>query len=201
MKIFLDTTSGITVGLLDQDNKWLDYQYLEGQKGSAVIHKMILDSLNKCELDISDISVLFQTAGPGSYTGMRVSDGISQIFEWQNINTYSFYHFDIPKIIGVDKGLWFVGAFKGEMFHYEWNSDDEKKSLMKLEESLNLLKRSDIPVFTSFEDEKLEFNYELTKDMIYSNSKLIFDFIENNNIKKELYYFRTIDEEFSRSNK
>ena len=83
MKLFLDTTFGITVGLLDDQNEWLDYSFVDGQKGSAVIHKIILDLLEKNNLSIKNVKALFQIAGPGSYTGMRVSDGISQIFDWQ----------------------------------------------------------------------------------------------------------------------
>jgi tRNA threonylcarbamoyladenosine biosynthesis protein TsaB len=201
MKIFLDTTFGITVGLLNNHNEWIDYQFVDGQKGSAVIHKIILDLLEKNTLSIEDVKDLFQIAGPGSYTGMRVSDGISQIFEWQNIKTYSFYHFDVPRFLGINSGIWFANAFKGELFLYKWINENVEKHLLKIDKALDLLLVTDIPVFSSFENEKVDCSYKLTKDMIKNNSKTIFDYVEKNNLKKELYYFRTVDEEFSRGPK
>ncbi len=198
MKLFLDTTFGITVGLLNNENEWLDYEFIEGQKGSAVIHKLIKDLLDKNDLDIESVSILFQIAGPGSYTGMRVSDGISQIFNWQNIKTFSFYHFDIPRIVGVESGVWFANAFKGEVFLYSWSGESFDKKLLKEQEAFNMLKDSDIPIFSSFTNDKAIFEYSLTKELIHENCKLVFSYIEEANIQKELYYFRTIDEEFSR---
>jgi tRNA threonylcarbamoyladenosine biosynthesis protein TsaB len=201
MKLFLDTTFGITVGLLNDKNSWIDYSFVDGKKGSAVIHKLILDVLEKNSLSVGDIKVLFQIAGPGSYTGMRVSDGISQIFEWQKIKTYSFYHFDVPKLLNISTGVWFANAFKGELFVYKWNDDKNNKLLMKLEDALNFLETTDIPVYTSFLNDSVKSNYELTKDLIKLNSKNVFDYVEENSLKKELYYFRTLDEEFSRGPK
>jgi tRNA threonylcarbamoyladenosine biosynthesis protein TsaB len=197
MKLFLDTTFGITVGLLDDQNEWLDYSFVDGQKGSAVIHKIILDLLEKNNLSIENVKALFQIAGPGSYTGMRVSDGISQIFDWQNITTYAFYHFDVPKLLNINSGIWFANAFKGELFLYKWIDETYEKYLLKTAEAIEQLLSSDIPIFTSFENDKVDCKYGLTKDLIKQNSKEIFDYVEENNLRKELYYFRTVDEEFS----
>ena len=47
MKLFLDTTSGITVGLLSEENAWLAYEFIDGQKGSAVIHGIIHKALEQ----------------------------------------------------------------------------------------------------------------------------------------------------------
>ena len=201
MKLFLDTTFGITVGLLNEKNGWVDYSFVDGQKGSAVIHKLILDILEKNNLSIEDVKVLFQIAGPGSYTGMRVSDGISQTFEWQKIRTYSFYHFDVPKILNINSGVWFANAFKGELFIFKWNDKENEKLLLRMDEALNYLEGADIPIYASFQNNSVDSEYELTKDLIKENSKNVFDYVEDKNLKKELFYFRTLDEEFSRGQK
>jgi tRNA threonylcarbamoyladenosine biosynthesis protein TsaB len=73
MDLFIDTTYGITVGLLDSGYDWIDYQFIEGKKGSALIHKVIYDLVSKNNSSIKNIGQIFQVSGPGSYTGMRVS--------------------------------------------------------------------------------------------------------------------------------
>ena len=108
MKLFIDTTFGITAGLVDANLEWKQYKYIEGQKGSAVIHSLIDDLLSLEGIEARDIEALIQVSGPGSYTGMRVAQGIADIFEWQKFPVFSFYHFEVPKLLGESKGIWTV---------------------------------------------------------------------------------------------
>ena len=121
MHLYLDTTHGIQLGLLNNQYDWIEINNLGELKSSAVIHAYINDLLVKYNQEILDISSLVYCAGPGSYTGMRVSEGIAQIFEMAQIKLYSFYHFEIPQIYGNQHGKWLDHAFKGEIFIYDWN--------------------------------------------------------------------------------
>jgi len=194
MELFIDTTFGITVGILDKSYKWLDYKFIEGKKGSAVIHRLIYDLLENNKLKTKDITRLLQVSGPGSYTGMRVSEGIANIFNWQGFEVNSFYHFDVPKLLGVKEGCWITDAFKGESFCFSWNGEDEKSELMK---SNDILIPSDIPMFTL--KNKEDTNFIETQSLIKEKSEELFKRVVELNMKKDLYYFRTIEMEFTKA--
>ena len=84
MYLFVDTTDKITFGLLDDQFQWKEYFYDPKMVISTKIHLLIHEVLKKYELTFSDLNSIIYCAGPGSYTGMRVSEGISQILQWQN---------------------------------------------------------------------------------------------------------------------
>lgn len=193
MFLFIDTTKAITVGILNKDFQWISYEFFPDAKGSALIHKIIHDQYKKHDLKLLETKALIQVAGPGSYTGMRVSEGISQIFDWQGFETYSFYHYEVPKILGVSKGIWLANAFKGEYFIYKWDANEEKSNLIKKDDfSLN----SDEKLFSSFELEEFELN--LTSELIKNDSQLLFKKVISENMKKTLYYYRTLEEEYNK---
>ena len=89
--LYVDTTDQLTLGLVDQDFLFLNYTEIKTNKSSELIHSSILNSLNNANVDISLITKMFLLSGPGSYTGMRVGEGIAKIFEWQNLEVFSHY--------------------------------------------------------------------------------------------------------------
>lgn len=195
MYLFIDTTKDFTVGLLNDDFKWCEYEYFENSKGSALIHKCIYDQLEKQKKNISEIKALIQVAGPGSYTGMRVSEGIAQVFKWQNFKTYSFYHYDVPKLLGHQEGTWFANAFKGEYFLFQWKNEEESKTLIKKEEfDISAIEN----LYSSFLFDNLEIDISLTSKMIYENEENLFQKVIDEKVHKPLYYYRTLDQEYTR---
>ncbi len=194
MRLFLDTTFGVSVGLLNSSFEWVEYKFLENKKSSSVIHSLILEILMKNNLEVKDVKSLFYVAGPGSYTGMRVSQGIVDIFDWQNFEVFSFYHFDVPRLLGMKKGIWIGDAFKGEVFVHRWEDGKEEQKLYKKNDFELPV---DIPLFLlQNPDEK---DCKETQKLIKDNAKDLFKIIEKEKMKKELFYYRTIDMEFSRS--
>lgn len=193
MYLFIDTTKDITLGVLDQEFNWLQYDYYHAAKGSAQIHAYIHEACRRQNIKTADLDGLVQVAGPGSYTGMRVSDGVSQIFNWQNFKTYGFYHYDVPLILGHQKGVWVANAFKGELFCCRWQGENITKELVDTDK-FDI--SGDEDIYTSFKDDKLDGDLIYTSELIKNNSKKVFSYIISNNIKKELYYYRSIDQEY-----
>lgn len=197
MFLFIDTTQDITLGLLDKDCSWKSYQFFENVKGSAVIHKYIYDVLKEHDVALRSIEGIIQIAGPGSYTGMRVSDGLSQIFDWEGFKTYSFYHYDVPRFLDKDKGIWISNAFKGEYFVFEWDEKNTKSSLVKAQEMEAVLK-STPEIYSSFLVKGIDMDIKFTSKLIYKNSSKLFSKIVAEEMKSPLYYYRTVEEEYKR---
>ena len=196
LTLFVDTTFGITVGVFE-DNAWKSYQFINSNKSSSIVHKMIKDCLDEVGKDEAAISKLIQVSGPGSYTGMRVSDGISQVFEWQNIETYAFHHFQVPKLLGLKHGLWLSKAFKGEIFCHEWNDSESKNYLIKEHDLENIL-QINREIFTSHGQDFIEKSTQ-TSVLIKENASELFSNIIQSRLKEPLYYYRSLEEEFTKS--
>jgi tRNA threonylcarbamoyladenosine biosynthesis protein TsaB len=175
--LFLDTTSGLTVGLLDKSFRWLSFEVSDSARPSEIVHEKIFDLLKKFNVHLDDLR-LITIAGPGSYTGMRLGEGIAEIMRWNKIAIFSFYHFEVPKYVGVTSGNWVANAFKNQVFSYRWNGDDSCKAL--------LAECNDFDAFT----------LDKTKELIHLFPSEIFSKVIALNEKKETYYFRTLEEEF-----
>jgi len=202
--LFLDTTKDITLGLLDNENKWIDYCHYQNVKGSAVIHKYIHDLLEKNNLKIKNFESLIQIAGPGSYTGMRISEGLCQIFDWQGIEFYSIYHFEVGKLLGISEGIWIDKAFKGEFFVYSWNGEQENRQLVNKVDLEIILQKAIVEnkgIYSSFGLADISHELLSTAKLIKENATKLFDTVLDKKLKRELYYFRTIDQEFSKAGK
>ena len=116
MHLYIDTTDKITLGLLSDQWEWVEYFNDPKIVISTKLHSFIYKFLEKHQLAMTDISSFIYCAGPGSYTGMRVAEGIADLVRWEDIPIRNFYHYDIPRLLGVESGAWFSNAFKGEKF-------------------------------------------------------------------------------------
>lgn len=201
--LFVDTTNHLTFGLLDEGFKWLDFVELQDKKSSGKIHSLIYEVLEKNGLKAKELKAMFHISGPGSYTGMRVSEGLAQILKWQNIPTYSFYHFEIPSILNIESGAWISNAFKGELFLYTWDEDGSNKELLlssNLKESLISLKLKYKNLFTHFSTEfEMELNY--SSELVRSHSENLFNVVMSNKMNQKPFYYRSLDQEFKISKK
>ncbi len=190
--LFLDSTLGLTVGLLDSSFAWVELKNLESKKPSEIIHAEIFNLLKKYNLRWQDIEC-FATSGPGSYTGMRLSEGIVQILEFSGIPIYSFYHFEVPKLSGINKGFWITNAFKGQVFLYTWDEHTSQKELLNkeqftiIENELGYTLDVQDPTFSQLQS---------SMNLIKINSATIFSKVHSQRQRVAPYYFRAIDEEF-----
>jgi tRNA threonylcarbamoyladenosine biosynthesis protein TsaB len=196
--IYLDTTKNMTIGLLDGKYNWIQLQSFDDFKSTEGLHLKLLEMLNDSGLKIEEINTLFSAAGPGSYTGMRVSEGIAQILQWQGIKTNSFYHFQIPQILGIKKYAFICKAFKGEFFL----KDDQKEILLNLNDLARVVseyKELGVELFTHYPDKDFP-NFSLTTDLISLKGKEIFSYIVRENMLNGPFYFRSLEKEFKVSN-
>lgn len=186
--LFLDTTVKADIGLI-QDNNFITLLRGEDSKSSHKFHYRIYQLLKNNNLDLNQLDAIFQMAGPGSYTGMRLAQGFSGIVELNDIPTYSLYHFEIPQLCGVEEYTFVSNAFKGEYFVYSFKDGKGIKNLIKHSE----FDCSNQRIFSNEDMEDL--SVENTLVMIEENTSIIKETI-NKKIKRELYYYRPIDEEF-----
>ncbi|HLE10195.1 MAG: hypothetical protein A2504_05155 [Bdellovibrionales bacterium RIFOXYD12_FULL_39_22] len=204
--LYIDTSNSLTIGLLDAQFKWIDYLSLEEKKSSRKIHALIYKMVKKNKVNLAQIDSLIVTAGPGSYTGIRVAEGIAQICEWQKWNTYSFYHFEVPWMVKKEncKMAWLALAFKGEIFIYyqdqagvfvrELFSKDDYSDRINalLAEGHELYANNPaelpgLPAYTLLDSSKLIFDFPAE----------IFGAVVAKQMRHPPYYFRSLAKEFS----
>jgi len=183
--LYLDTTDFLILGILDEKFDWVEYLEFPDKKSASQIHPLLNDLTNRHQISPLSFEGVFVCSGPGSYTGIRLSENFAQVFEWQNKKVYSFFHHEIPYLLGVKKGSWACSAFKGEAFVYSWNEAQNESAL----------------VATANIADKVAGYYghtgaHSTRQLIFDNSHKFFDLIFKRNIRLSPYYFRTLENEF-----
>lgn len=192
--LFLDTTDKVTFGILSPENKWIKYYQFETMRSSDILYEKIFAELKDLKLKFSDIGKLFLASGPGSYTGMRIGEGVAQILEWYGHTVESFYHFEVPKVVGVKRGLWFSNAFKGEIFVHTWGESNLEKGLFS-EEDFNKIKSkfSEDEIFS-----RASSGINSSDLLIESNSKSFFKDLSLKSERLKPFYYRDLSEEFKK---
>ncbi|MGE3608967.1 MAG: hypothetical protein AB7I27_05225 [Bacteriovoracaceae bacterium] len=203
--LFIDSTYDITIGLLNETSGWLDFKRFFGQKASAIIQKETYQLLLENNIQIKDLKGVVTVAGPGFYTGLRLSEGFADVFGFMNIPHYSFYSYDVPFWCGVSQGIWVTKAYRGEYFIYEWNHSEGEQKLLSAKEIHSYLEQTKnhyIHSETSL-DELLKAlsSSPSTLDLLKLNPLVIYKEVLKNKIKKETFYFRAPEDEFRVSGK
>lgn len=193
--LFVDSSDNLTLGLLDDNLDWLEFKRFPNKKSSGVFHGLVEELLSSHGKTLFDLDRVFYGAGPGSYTGIRLVEGFCQILRWRNIKTNSFYFFELAKIVGTPKGVWISEAYKGEFFLYFWDGDKSETKLVKKDEINDHIAEGDF-LISQGTIEGIE--TESVVDLIRENSKLIFSDIKNADEVKEPFYYRTIENEFTK---
>ena len=82
MKLFLDTSNSKFIIALIDNNKVIDFSLKSTEKNVAkMANKWIEDFFQKNKININNISGLYTTIGPGSFTGTKVSLNIFKSFD------------------------------------------------------------------------------------------------------------------------
>ncbi len=198
--LFIDTSDELIVGLISDDYNFLKQVNRGKIKTSKEIHKVIHDTLTEYDLVLDSIDFIFNISGPGSYTGMRVGEGISQLLEWQSVPTYSFNHFQIPYLLGEKEGVWISNAFKSEFFIYSWKDEEYSTKLVHEKDIVNqldLLIGKKVNIFCKNNEKVLEgIDFQDTSSLITERSEKLFSIVRKRNLRETPFYYRTAEKEF-----
>jgi tRNA threonylcarbamoyladenosine biosynthesis protein TsaB len=193
--LYVDSSNYLTIGTLKKDLSWNKYIQTENLKSSSKLHSMIYEMLKEEGKTLKDIVGIFLAAGPGSYTGIRLAEGLAQILEWQDYPIYSFYHFEVPSFLGHETGAWFSQAFKKEFFFYQWDGKEVQHRLLN-KEQFELELKSSSTTFSHYPG-LLDGEFTYTSELIHNNSEVFFSKVKERAIHLEPFYFRTLEQEFT----
>jgi tRNA threonylcarbamoyladenosine biosynthesis protein TsaB len=200
--LFVDSTYDITLGILDDNFRWIDFRKFTNQKASAILQTETYKMFSDHNLKVKDIRALFNVSGPGFYTGLRLSEGLCDVFGFFKIPHYSFYSYEIPMFCDHKVGAWFTKAYKGEYFLHEWRENDIKSELFSAKDVEEKMKSLKLPLFIH-SDSALDSlslphikNAVSTSNLLKEKSEVIFKQILENEPHRESFYFRAPEDEF-----
>ena len=201
--LFIDSTYDVTLGILDDHLSWIKFENFSGQKASSVIQKEAHNLLKSSALKISDLSSVISVAGPGFYTGLRLSEGFADVLLFFGIKHYSFFSYNIPHLSGVKSGTWMTKAYRGEYFFHFWDGEISRNELVaakELEQFLQTVDKSNFYIHSQAAIDEFARNLIpacfSTYDLLKEKSQIIFSLILNSESKVDSYYFRAPEDEF-----
>ena len=179
--IYIDTTQKLTLALIGEDFSVLSHKSYEENKTANIIHTELNLLLEDNNLNADSNIDLIINNGPGSYTGVRVGEGIGKVFEMDGKKVFSFNEHEIfPQL--VDKGLWVSNAFKGEFFVSSWNEQEALTSKLVDKESLLSMLREHQNIYTNDLFEFGEVKMISSKETLIKNAPVVFEYV----VSKEL---------------
>lgn len=184
--LLIDTAYTARIGLFYEDS-FLEWVEINDEKPSAVFHFRLYEILHKYNLTLRGVD-LFWAAGPGSYTGMRLSQGLMDLLKIEGIKVYSFYHYEIPFLAGIHEGSWMTNAFKNEVFVYSWKNEEKSKKMV--------LKKDLVLEGLVFGEAMSDFDYIPSYQTLKENFKKISSQLLQRNTMQDIFYFRPIELEF-----
>jgi tRNA threonylcarbamoyladenosine biosynthesis protein TsaB len=199
VSLYLDTSEGLKLGLLNDEYNWVEYLELDTRRTSDVVHTQIVNLLEKHNSTIKDVDQVILMAGPGSYTGMRVAEGVAQVLELEGKRVYSFHSFRIPSFINLDSYRWCYPAFKGEI--HVRKEDDSSELLLKKDFEKYVADNSVMTFITHGSNEVREFCQLDTEEKLRTEPGLIFKKVVELELRDKPFYFRPADVEFKKSSK
>ena len=193
--LYIDTSYYLSIALFSKDYSLVNIKKLKESKSSKVLHFEIQKLLQAENLSLkTDIENLVISSGPGSYTGIRLAEGIAQLLEMIGVKVFSFYHFDLLE--KSQKLAWISKAYKGEYFLY--NADLAEMSLIQKDDLLEVTQEYN-KIYTHFLDSfdlDLQRDIESTFDMFIDHSVTVLPQIINQKTRKTPFYYRKLEDEF-----
>lgn len=195
--LFVDTTYDLTIGLLNDQFNWLEFRSQKGQKASVILQSEAFDICSRQGIKVKDLKGVITTAGPGFYTGLRLTEGFSDILKAFHIPCYSFYSYEIPLFLGSNEGVWLTKAYRGEYFFHEWNSGVSTNNLISVNELDTYLNRwTNIFIHSMGAIDRALPNAVQTIELLKQQPQLIFKEVVRSELQRESFYFRAPEDEF-----
>lgn len=201
--LFIDSTYDITLGILDDELGWIKFQRFYNQKASAIIQKETHQLLQEAKLSMKDLRQVITIAGPGFYTGLRLSEGFADVMTFVGASHFNFMSYSIPSLTGVAEGTWMTKAYRGEYFFHHWKGHQSENKLIaskELEDYLSHVDKSSFYIHSesAIDDFSRAFisQWKTTSELLETQPKNIFTKILSNPQKMDSYYFRAPEDEF-----
>ena len=188
--LFIDTTEETTLGILDENLEFEECRHFTDKHSASRIHFNLNNMLQEHKIPLENIARLYVASGPGSYTGLRVTEGIAQIMKWQGKEILSCYQFEIPFMAGVEQGVWISQAWKGELFFYFWKGDEHWSKLVS--DAEYEIKGEEY----SFGGQCGGIDVCSTRDLLQRHSSIIFGTVTRRGKHLTPYYYRDVEQEF-----
>lgn len=201
--LFIDSTYDITLGILDDDLGWIQFEKFANQKASAIIQTETHNLLKRSNLKISDLNTVITVAGPGFYTGLRLSEGFADVFAFSGRKILSFLSYGIPLYTGVKSGVWMTKAYRGEYFFHFWDGEVSRNELVSAKNLESFMKTINMAGFYIHSDSAVDDisrayfqNPQTTFELLKNNPKTIFSEILKAQPRVDSFYFRAPEDEF-----
>lgn len=197
--LFIDSTYDFYLGILNENLEWVSFEKFTDQKASAIIQRKIYDVLEKNSIQIKSLAGVICVNGPGFYTGLRLAEGLSDVFSFFGIPNNSFYSYEVPLWCGYEEGSWFTKAYRGEYFFNHWDKASSQNELIDSKKVLNSLEGKNCFIHSLASLDSLTTpllqNSVQTIDLIRHHPDKIFPHvIEKKQV--EPFYFRAPEDEF-----
>jgi tRNA threonylcarbamoyladenosine biosynthesis protein TsaB len=198
--LYVDTTYDITLGLLDEKLEWLSFKRYQGQKVSSVLQLETFHMCQEHQLKPSELNAVVTVAGPGFYTGLRLSEGLADVFTFFGIPHYSFYSYEVPAMLGVSSGAWVTKAYRGEYFFHHWSGPDSTNELISAKElTAHPLAHAAYVHSDSALDQALLDRFPgriSTFELLKHGPSPVFTKVLAEKMRRESFYFRAPEDEF-----
>ena len=190
--LFIDNTEEMTLGILNQNWEFDKCEHYKDRQNASRIHFRLNNLLEEYQLGLDDIESVFVTSGPGSYTGVRVVEGIAQIMKWQGMDVFSFYQFEVPFISGIERGVWVSPAWKEELFVYSWDGEERTKKLVPLSEYKMTGEEY------SHGEQCCGTPVRSVRNMMMEHTPIVFKYVQGRGKYLPPYYYRRVEQEFKK---
>lgn len=199
--LFVDSTYDLTLGLLKDDFSWAKFVQFPNLKASEILQLETLHLCQEAGIEVNDLEGVIHIAGPGFYTGLRLSEGFVDVLKFSGIKSYAVYTYELLPYLGVNSGYWITKAYRGEYFIHQV---EKQENLLIASKELKDFVVDKSP-FYIHSDKAIDdlgreclVNATATTKLLEQNPKALKVVIENN-LKRESYYFRAPEDEFRTS--
>lgn len=199
--LFIDSTYDLTLGLLNEDFSWAKFTHFPNQKASEIIQLEVLKMCQELGIEVSELTSAIHIAGPGFYTGLRLSEGFVDVLKFSGIKSFSCYSYDLLPLMGLDQGFWVTKAYRGEYFIHQL--DNKENHLISSKEVQSFLSGKS-PIYFHSDKAIDQLVHEVvsapvaTLDLLEKNPQVLKLVLEQQ-YQRESYYFRAPEDEFRTS--
>ncbi len=197
--LFLDTTYDVTLGVLNDSHEWLALEVFQGKKVSRTLQVEVHATMEKLGLELKSLKGIVTVAGPGFYTGLRLSEGFADVLKFFSVPHYSFYSYDILRCLALE-GTWMTKAYRGEYFFAHLRNGEVTTELIEataLADWANLYPKVYVHSETALDDKIREFfKTQSTFELFRSQGGAVLKQVITENLQRSSYYFRAPEDEF-----